>query len=160
MTSARISKAIVIVADKIRNGEIANLNEAVIEAAGGPDEYVMAAYEAAMRKDTSGFERDGRNASSTGASVQLELPGMEHASLPFMIKVKDPETKEWLWVPPSVATLDQADAEVRKLEQINAVRTKVIGGYRATIDRLRELGVPGETTGAEIAALFPREIED
>lgn len=155
---SNVREAALIVADKIRRGEIANLNEAVIEAAGGPLEYVLAAYESAMRKDSAGLERNARDASMSGAMVQLEIPGLDHAAFPFWIKVKDDETGEWIGVPPSLATLDQIDVEVSKIEQTHATRGKIIAGFRATITRLRDLDVPGDTTGAEIEAMFPREV--
>lgn len=161
MSSTVVRQAVAAVAEKIRNGEIANISQEVIEAGGGAEAYVQAAVEAAHRKDLAALERNARDASATGASSQLafDVPGLEHASVPFWIKIKDPETKDQYGVPPAVASLDQMDAEVRKLEQVNNVRVKVVGGYRATIDRLRELGVPGDTTGAQIAAMFPKELE-
>lgn len=154
-----IREAVVAVADKVARGEVANLNETLIEESGGPYEYVLAAYESKMRGDIAAVERNARSGSMNGAQLVLDIPGMEHAAVPFWVKVKDPETGEWLGVSPLAATLDQIDVEVAKLEQKAAVQTKIVAGYRATVDRLRELGVDGSTVGADIAAQFPREIE-
>lgn len=158
-SNTTIREAVVIIADRIRNNEIANITEALIEAAGGPEEYVWAAVHAAQRKDHAGVKRNARDASSMGAMVQMEIPGLDHAAFPFWVERKG-EDGDTYGIPPSQATLDEVDTEVRRLEQNHAVRGRVIGGYRATVERLRELGVTGDTTGAEIEAMFPRELED
>ncbi|MFM2438631.1 MAG: hypothetical protein RLZ55_1454 [Actinomycetota bacterium] len=69
----------------------------------------------------------------------MEIPGLEHAALPFWIERKG-EDGDTYGIPASLATLDEAETEVRRLEQTHTVRGRVIGGYRATVDRLRELG--------------------
>lgn len=159
MSRKNIREASVVIAEKIRNGEVASIDQAVLDAAGGAEEFVYQAAVAQLRKDTASVERNARAASLHGQSMQLEIPGVEHAAFPFWVKVIDKETGERLGVPPTVATLDEIDAEVARLEQKAEMQKRVADGYRATIQRLRDLGVPGDMTGADIAAHFGSEVE-
>jgi hypothetical protein len=154
MKQAKFREAAIIVAERLRSGDIVDVEDAIIEAHGDLVHYLEQAGMAALAKDKAGFKRNARDAQMVQSATQLSLPGMEHASMPRAVFDDDDNM-----VPVELATLDQIEREVLRMERSVNVRVRVVGGYRATIDRLRDLGVTGEMTGAEIATTFPREIE-
>lgn len=154
MKQSKFREAAIIVAERIRNNETVELDDAIIEAHGDLVHYLEQAGLAALAKDKAGFRKNWRDAQMTQSATQLSLPGMEHASLPAVVFDKDDNA-----IPIALATLDQAEREIARMERALSVKSRVVGGYRATVERLRELGVTGEMTGAEIAATFPNELE-
>lgn len=159
MKNSEYRMAVVKVAEELKQGHPVALFTKMVEAAGGWEAYVRAAAEAARTKDIAAFKRSARDAALNGFSAQLELPGLGHGTLPPFVYRKHEDGEEYA-VPWHEGTLDEQDAEVRLLERRLAVMRRVVEGYRRTINRLRELGVSGSTTGAEIQEMFPREIEE
>jgi len=151
---SKFREAAVIVAQRIRAMEHIELDEAIIEAHGDLVHYLEQAGLAAMAKDKAAFQRNWRDAQSTQPAAQLELPGMEHASLPAAVFDADGNPKPW-----QIATLTEIKREVSKLRRSVSVRDRVVGGYEATIAKLESLGVDQEMTGAEIEAQFANELE-
>ena len=158
MKSSAMRDACVLAAESLRRSESVALDETIIAAHGGDlVHYVEQAAIAAMAGDQAKLARNMRDAQSVASAHQIELPGMEHAAVPAFVEVKEEGRK--VLIPWELATLDQIDAEVRQMERATAVRVRVVGGYRATVDRLRALDVDADATGAEIAAMFPAELE-
>jgi hypothetical protein len=151
---SKFREAAVIAADRIRNNQAVELDEAIIEAHGDLVHYLVQAGLSAMAKDTAGFRRNWRDAQMTQSASQLSLPGMEHASLPAVVFDNDDNM-----MPVALATLAQIEREISRMERAVNTKVRVVGGYRATLNRLRELGVTDDQTGAEIAANFPNELE-
>jgi len=147
---SKMREAAVIVAERIRSNETIELDDAIVEAHGDLVHYLEQAGISALMKDKAAFKKNWRDAQMTQSASQLALPGMEHASLPMVVFDGDDNA-----IPVSLATLDQIDREISRMERAMSVKARVVGGYRATHTRLRELGVTGDTTGAEIAAMFP-----
>lgn len=155
-TAARLRIAAVAIADKIRAGETANIPEAILTDL---EHYVLRAAEDRLRGDVEAFKKSSRAAGRSGAEVQIALPGMDYASLPFIVFVKDPDTGDDQGIPASKATKAQLRAEVKVQRRTVNVQDRIVSGWEATLDRLDDLDVPDEWTGAEIAAAFPREVE-
>lgn len=159
MSKSKIKQAAVVVSERLRSDESVSLDEAIIAPYGGVVEYVQAMAEAALRRDEAAFKRDARNAIRNGGSIQLELPGLGHASLPFVVFARDADTGEEFAVPTSLATFAQIKAEIRLARRSVNTQERVVSAYEATIERLEELGVDDSQTGAEIEAIFPAELD-
>lgn len=159
MSRSELNRAIVAVAEQLRNSETVNISDAVIAPYGDVMHYVKQAAEAALRKDTEALKKNMRDAQRHGHSFQLSLPGMEHASLPLMVWDRDAETGEEFAVPTALARWPQIKAEIRRQRRSVNAQDRVVSGWEATESRAEELGVTDEWTGAEIEANFPKEIE-
>jgi len=159
MSSARsnIRTAAAVVAVKIRAGQRADLAEEL--AKGDLTGYVERAAVARLRKDETALRNTIRDAvidiTDAGSGAQLTIPGLDHAGLPFIVFVGAQA------IPAVDATLDEIDREVSQHERRVATRSRVIGGWRATVDTLRAQGIDGSETGAAIASKFqPAVITD
>ena len=152
-------RAIVKVAEKLSRDESISLPAAIIAAAGDIEHYIEQAARAALARDSEAVKKNLRDAQRQGFSLELSLPGMEYASLPRMVWVKDSETGEEFAMPTSQATLDQTDQEIKRQRRSVSVQDRVVSAWEATSKRARELGADGSWTGAELEANFPREIQ-
>lgn len=152
-------RAIIAVAEKLRADESISLPDAIVGAAGDIEHYIEQAARAAIAKDTEALKKNLRDGMRRGMSIQLSLPGMEHASLPQMVIAKDETTGEEFAKPSQLATLDEIDSEIRKARRAVEIQHRVVAGWEATSARARELGATGEWTGAELEINFPREIQ-
>jgi len=154
-----LNRAIVAVADHLRNEESVSISDAVIAPYGDVLHYVKQAAEAALRKDTEALKKNMRDAQRSGQSLQLSLPGMDHATLPWMVWEKDAETGDEFAVPAALATMAQMKVEIRKQRRSVDSQDRVVSGWEATMARAEELGATDDWTGAELEANFPKEIE-
>ena len=152
-------RAIIAVAEKLRSDESISIPDAIVNAAGDIEHYIEQAARAALAKDTEALKKNLRDGMRQGLSLQMSLPGMDHATLPTMVFVKDAETGEEFVKPASLATLDEIDAEIRKARRSVEIQDRVVSGWEATSVRARELGATGEWTGAELEVNFPKEVE-
>lgn len=159
MSKTELNRAIVAVAEQIRNDERVNLSDAVIAPYGDVLHYVKQAYEAALRKDTEAIKKNMRDAQRSGHSLQLSMPGMDHATLPVIVWQRDTETGDEFAVPAALATLAQIKGEIRKQRRSVDAQNRVVSGWEATVARAEELGATDDWTGAELEANFPKEIE-
>lgn len=157
MRNSQYRMAVVKITEELKNSEKADVLEKIVESCGGWEPYVRGCVDAKATNDVAGFKRNARDAMMNGFDAQIELPGLAHATLPAGVFRKVDE--EEFYIPWHQATLDEQDAEVRALERRHAVQGRILDGYRATISRLRELDVPGETLGAEIVEMFPPALE-
>lgn len=159
MSRTELNRAIIAVAEQIRNDESVSISDAVIAPYGDVLHYVKQAAESALRKDTEALIKNMRDAQRSGGSLQMSLPGMEHASLPLMVWQKDPETGEKFGVPTALATIVQIKSEIRRQRRTVDSQDRVVSGWEATVARAEELGATDDWTGAELEANFPKEIE-
>jgi len=152
-------RAIVRVAEKLSRDESISIPASIVAAAGDIEHYIEQAARSALARDSEAVKKNLRDAQRQGLSLDIALPGMEHASLPRMVYVKDTETGEEFAVPASQATLDQIDAEISKQRRSVSIQDRVVSGWEKTSSRARELGATDTWTGAELEANFPREIQ-
>jgi hypothetical protein len=152
-------RAIVRVAEKLSRDESISIPAGIIEAAGDVEHYIEQAARSALARDSEALKKNLRDAQRQGLSLDIAFPGMDHASLPRMVFIKDAESGEEFAIPASQATLDQIDTEISKQRRSVSIQDRVVSGWEATSCRARELGATGEWTGAELEANFPREIE-
>lgn len=146
------------IVEALRDGKVPDVQQELIDAAGGAEEYAARAIEAAIRKDSKGVVNNVRAAAMRHPGPQFELPGMEHASVPVIVAEID-ENGEARLTPWRLATLDQLDAENRRHGRIAEPLYRKYKAQQQTIEALRRENVPGHTTGAEIEEMFPRQIE-
>ena len=158
-SSTERRRAIIAVAEKLRTDESVNLPDAVVGAAGDMEHNIEQAFRAALAKDTEALKKNLRDGMRQGMSLQMSLPGMDHATLPTMVIVKDKETGEEFAKPSQLASLDEIDVEIRKARRAVEIQDRVVSGWEATSSRARELGATGDWTGAELEVNFPREIQ-
>jgi len=154
--SRRISQAIIAIAEKIRNGEIADVEASII----GDDVqgYVTDAVNAMYRGDRNAAKRAiDANQREGGSSAQLQIPGMDHASLPSAIWSKSEDGQD-IVLPRGQATLAQTKQEIRHARRSVTVRAAVVSGWEATVAALESLGVTDEWTNAEIDEKFGRQL--
>ena len=156
MKSSELFHVVVKVAESLRNGTEAALDDAVIEAAGGLEAYVKEKALAGLATDQAAAARAMRDAQTLQAArSQITLPGLEHAALPSSVEIKEEGRR--IFVPLAMATIDQTDAEVRRMERATAVRVRVTEGYRATVNRVKELVGDGSTLMGDVMAMFPAD---
>lgn len=148
MGNGKVRAAAVIIADKVRRGEIAVSDDVLVGGdIEGWAEGIIGDKLARDDKRLRALIRDAQRGG--GAQHQLTLPGLEHAALPACVLLPNGRGSTVI-VPAKVATFAQIKAEVRAMEKLQATVGRVIGGYRATLDELDRLGVPDSATGAEI----------
>jgi hypothetical protein len=159
VSKAQINRTIIAVAEKIRNDESVELLDAIVTPYGDLEHYLRQCFDAQLRRDSEAVKKNFRDAQRQGLGLQLALPGMDHASLPACVWVRNPETG--LDDPKSTvhATLLEIKAEVRKQRRSVDVQDRVVSGWEATIARAEELGATDDWTGAELEAAFPKEME-
>lgn len=155
--NSRIRAASVVVAEKIRRGDTVSIPAEILADL---EKYVQEAAEARLRGDVEAFKSAARKAGRSGAQIQLALPGMEHASLPAIVFIKDPDTGEDQGIPIAHATKAQIRAEVAKHRRAVAVQDRIVAGWEAALQLLDSLDVPDDWTGAEIEAAFPKELDE
>lgn len=153
MANGKVRAAAVIIADKVRRGEIAVTDDILtggdIE---GWAEEIIGDKLARDDKRLRGMIRDAQRGG--GAQHQLTLPGLEHAALPACVLLPNGRGSTVI-VPAKLATFGQIKAEVRQMEKLQATIGRIIGGYRATVDALEALGVPDTATGGQIFDQYP-----
>jgi len=127
-------KLMEIVVRTVRSGEVAIISDAAIEAAGGLEEYARLMILAAVAKDERSLLRVARDMQmSTDMADQIPIPGMEYATLPPMIRVRDAETNDVALAPRSLCTLAQVKSEVDAMRGKVNTSDRIVGGYEATI---------------------------
>lgn len=156
MNPIRFRQAAAVVAERIRKGEVADLARTVV----GEDLEVWLEdlAVATITKDANRVKRSMREAARRGASIQLALPGMEHAALPPVVFARDEHGMD-IAIPVWLATKAQIRREVSLHRRAVAIQDRVVAGYEETLARLDELGVSDEATGAEILEQFPVALE-
>lgn len=155
MSRIEISNAIAKVADKIKRGEIASIEDATIESIADLDYYVEQAVWAKLRADNNAVVRSMREAqmASTEMAQQITIPGLENGALPRAVKdLSSPEGQlrlKPLWS----ASPKEIKSEIRSMRRSINTRSRVVATYEETWERIEALvDVDDSMTGAEIEA--------
>lgn len=156
--NSKIKQAMVVMADRIRNGQVADVDDAVLEAYESAEAYVQAAVDAKKDLDRRGVQRNLRDAMRHGAGQQLSLPGMDHAALPAVVFRTYPDDTFEV-VPWQRATKGEMKDEVRRMRRSVAAQDAVVSGYEASLRWLDDHGIGDDVLGDEIVEQFGRQIE-
>lgn len=152
MNPNRIRQAITFVAEKIRKGESADV--ALSITGENVELWLEDLAMSTIDKEARRVRKGTRDAARKGvASIQLALPGMEHAALPPIVWKKD-ENGFDVAVPTMLASKGEIRREVLNNRRVVNLIDQVVAGWEATLDRLDELGVSDEATGHEILDQF------
>lgn len=160
MNPNRIREAVMFVAAKIRKGESADVALSITgeDVEGWLEDLALTT----ISKDASLMKKKIREGSRKGGvSIQLAIPGMDHAALPPAVWKKD-ENGFDVALPVARATKAEIRREVQLNRRVANLIDQVVGGWEATLDRLDELGVSDDELGHEIIERFADrpELED
>jgi hypothetical protein len=152
MNPNRLRQAISFVAEKIRKGESADVALSITgdDLEEWLEDLAMTTIDKTARRVKKGV-RDGTRKGI--ASIQLSLPGLEHAALPPIVWKKDEHGFD-VAVPMMLASKSEIRREVLNNRRVVNLIDQVVAGWEATLGRLDELGVPDEATGHEILDQF------
>jgi len=153
----RIREAVVAVADRIRKNETVDLAATVAgeDLEGWLEDLALST----IAKDGRAVKRRIREGTRQGfGTMQIALPGMEHAGLPLMMWRREDDGSETA-VPLPLATFAEVRREVAQHRRAVKIADRIVKGFEATIDKLETLGVTDETTGAEILEQFAPSLE-
>lgn len=153
MSKRTLNEAIVAISAKIRAGEIADIQAEIV--GDDPEAYVLDAVNAVYRGNFASARRSLNAAQRNGLSAQLEIDGLDHASLPMVVWGKAEDGRD-VAVPAGRATFKQIKAEVRKHRRAVSIQDRTVGGWEATLSRLEDLGVSDDWTQDEIEEHFGR----
>lgn len=155
MSRIEISNAIAKVADKIKRGEMATIEDATIESIVDLDFYVEQAFWAKLRADNNAVARSVRQAQMTSLDTaqQITIPGLESAALPRAVKDLSAPEGQLRLKPLQSASPKEIKSEIRSMRRSINTRSKVVAAYEETWERIEALvDVDHCTTGAEIEA--------
>lgn len=158
MKQSEIKKAIAEVEVKVRHDKRAGVVEAII-AAEGKDlpGYIEDVFYAHAMRGSKEVKRAVRTAGMNGAVVQLEIEGLEHATLPAVVPVRDADTGFDDLVKVVDAPVEAVEKEIKVMERMNRATTAVLAGLRSTIDPIKDVAEEGDTVGEAIGRM--RQIE-
>lgn len=143
--------AVVHVTEKLRREQTVDIRDEIV----GDDleAWLEDLACAVLDKDSARVKRSLREAYRRGASLQMSLPGLEHASLPPSVLDGDRA------IPISRATVRQARQEIGWHRRSVNLQNQVVGGWEATMDKVVELGIPDDETIAEIIDRYPLALD-
>jgi hypothetical protein len=153
MSRIDITNTIVKVTEKIKRGEVASIDDTFLESIADLDHYVEQAVMAKLRADNNAVVRNIQDAqmSTNVASLQLNLPGLEHAALPAAVKDLGAPASKPTMKPLRMATAKEIRSEIKTYRRRVEVQARVVGGYEETWRKVEEMiDLDDETTGAEI----------
>ena len=151
--SLDISNAIINVVQKIREGDVAQVDQAVIDSIADLDHYVESAVFAKLRQDNNAVVRGIQDAqmSSAAAALQLGLPGLEHAALPSAVRDLDAPSDKPRMKSVRRATPKEIQTEIKTYRRRVDAQSRIVNGYETTWSRIEELvDLRGDMTGDEI----------
>lgn len=151
--SLDISNAIINVVQKIREGDVAQVDQAVIDSIADLDHYVESAVFAKLRQDNNAVVRGIQDAqmSSAAAALQLGLPGLEHAALPSAVKDPNSPTDKPRMKSIRRATPTEIQDELRTYRRRVDAQNRVVTGYEMTWSKIEELvDLNDDMTGEDI----------
>ena len=151
--SLDISNAIINVVQKIKQGDVAHVDQAVIESIADLDHYVESAVFAKLRQDNNAVVRGIQDAqmSSAAAALQLGLPGLEHAALPSAVKDPTSPTDKPRMKSIRRATPTEIQDELRTYRRRVDAQNRVVTGYEMTWSKIEELvDLNDDMTGEDI----------
>lgn len=151
--SLDISNAIINVVQKIREGDVAQVDQAVIDSIADLDHYVESAVFAKLRQDNNAVVRGIQDAqmSSAAAALQLGLPGLEHAALPSAVRDLDAPSDKPRMKSVRRATPKEIQTEIKTYRRRVDAQSRIVNGYETTWSRIEELvDLRDDMTGDEI----------
>ena len=151
--SIDISNAIVSVVQKIRQGEIVQVDQAVIDSIADLEYYVESAVWAKLRQDNKAVVRGIQDAqmSSAAAALQLGLPGLEHAALPSAVRDLEAPTDKPRMKSVRRATPKEIQTEIKTYRRRVDAQSRIVNGYEVTWAKVEELvDLNEDMTGEDI----------
>lgn len=151
--SLDISNAIINVVQKIREGDVAQVDQAVIDSIADLDHYVESAVYAKLRQDNNAVVRGIQDAqmSSAAAALQLGLPGLEHAALPSAVRDLDAPSDKPRMKSVRRATPKEIQTEIKTYRRRVDAQSRIVNGYETTWSKIEELvDLRDDMTGDEI----------
>jgi len=151
--SLDISNAIINVVQKIREGDVAQVDQAVIDSIADLDHYVESAVFAKLRQDNNAVVRGIQDAqmSSAAAALQLGLPGLEHAALPSAVRDLDAPSDKPRMKSVRRATPKEIQTEIKTYRRRVDAQSRIVNGYETTWSKIEELvDLRDDMTGDEI----------
>lgn len=151
--SLDISNAIINVVQKIREGDVAQVDQAVIDSIADLDHYVESAVFAKLRQDNNAVVRGIQDAqmSSAAAALQLGLPGLEHAALPSAVRDLDAPSDKPRMKSVRRATPKEIQTEIKTYRRRVDAQSRIVNGYETTWSKIEELvNLHEDMTGEEI----------
>lgn len=153
MSRIEISNAIAKVADKIKRGEIATIEDATIESIVDLDYYVEQAVWAKLRADNNAVVRSIQEAqmTSTETAQQITIPGLENGALPRAVKDLSAPEGQLRMKPLRAASVKEIKSEIRSYRRRVDTRSRVVAAYEATWEHVERLvDIDDTTTGEDI----------
>lgn len=145
MSRKDITNAIATVSGLARSGQIVDIPEAILDSIADLNLYVLEAFQASLRNDSKAVVKHIQTAQMSAATMQLTIPGMDHAALPaLVVDLEAKDRGELRMKPLKLATLSEVEHEVSNMERRHAAQGRVIGGYRETLARIKDLVEPDE----------------
>ena len=151
--SLDISNAIINVVQKIREGDVAQVDQAVIDSIADLDHYVESAVFAKLRQDNNAVVRGIQDAqmSSAAAALQLGLPGLEHGALPSAVRDLDAPADKPRMKSVRRATPREIQTEIKTYRRRVDAQSRIVNGYEETWSKIEELvDLHEDMTGEEI----------
>lgn len=151
--SLDISNAITNVVQKIREGDVVHVDQAVLDSIADLDHYVESAVYAKLRQDNNAVVRGIQDAqmSSAAAALQLGLPGLEHAALPSAVKDLEAPTDKPRMKSVRRATPQEIQTEIKTYRRRVDAQNRIVNGYEITWAKIEELvDLQEDMTGEDI----------
>lgn len=151
--SINISNAITHVVQKIREGGVVEVDQAVIDSIADLDHYVESAVYAKLRQDNNAVVRGIQDAqmNSAAAALQLGLPGLEHAALPSAVRDLNAPADKPRMKSSRDATAKEIHSEIKLYRRRVNAQDRIVSGYEATWDAIKAtISIVDDTTGAQI----------
>lgn len=153
MSRIDIANAIIKVTEKVKSGEVALIDEAIMDSIGDAEYYVQQAVAAALRRDAKGLVKSIQDAQMSVRShaLQLGLPGLEHAALPSLVTDLDAPPDKPRMKSAYRATAREIRAEIKTYRRSVNARDRIVSGYEATWDAIAaNINIDDDMTGEEI----------
>ena len=153
MSRMDIANAIIKVTEKVKRGELALVDEAVLDSIPDFDHYVQQAVYAKLRKDNNSVVRALQDAQMNTAAqgLQLGLPGFEHAALPSIVRDLEAPADKPRMKSSRDATAKEIHTEIKLYRRRVNAQDRIVSGYEATWDAVNSMvSIADTTTGAEI----------
>lgn len=153
MSSVDIQNAIIKVTEIVKSGDIAFIDQAVLESIEDAEYYVQQAVYAKLRQDNRAVMQSLQDAQMNAviSGLQLELPGLEHAALPAMVRDLDAPADKPRMKSVRDASAKEIVSEIKHMRRRVNAQDRVVSGYEATWETIAGLvTITDETTGLEI----------
>jgi hypothetical protein len=138
-------QAIIYVIERINDGEIASVEDAILQAHGGLEQFIIDAYEDYRRRELTQVNRTLNKGLRRSHGIQLMFEGFGYGTLP---NVRDGDKI----VPADKATFKQMQAQVKRERRDVNFDLNIVEAKEKLLIFLQEHNTPPEWTGAQIQA--------